>query len=189
MIVPSYDGASGSGSGLHRAASAASTRSLPVLPSRKMPPPYMPHSNVYGVQNTPTGTSASVSVSGGGGGGPNVLRKPAPPIPSKKPSLVGRTTVLGDHERYRDDVDDVNTHEPTRSRAKPPANANANVSRKPVPNLIDGDMGGGEGAAPPLPPRRSGGRAGGMNLLDVLDDEGFARPVDAEGWEVLRPGR
>jgi hypothetical protein len=180
MIVPSYDGASGSGSGLHRAASAASTRSLPVLPSRKMPPPYMPHSNVYGVQNTPTGTS----VSGGGGGGPNVLRKPAPPIPSKKPSLVGRTTVLGDHERYRDDVDDVNTHEPTRSRAKPPANAN--VSRKPVPNLIDGDMGGGEGAAP----RRSGGRGGsGVNLLDVLDDEGFARPVDAEGWEVLRPGR
>jgi hypothetical protein len=185
MIVPSYDGASGSGSGLHRAASAASTRSLPVLPSRKMPPPYMPHSNVYGVQNTPTGTSAS----GGGSGGPNVLRKPAPPIPSKKPSLVGRTTLLGDHERYRDDVDDADFHAPTRSRAKPPANAN--VSRKPVPNLIDADMGGegGEGAAPPLPPRRSGGRGGGMNLLDVLDDEGFARPVDAEGWEVLRPGR
>jgi hypothetical protein len=188
MIVPSYDGASGSG--LHRAASAASTRSLPVLPSRKMPPPYMPHSNVYGTQNTPTGTSASAGAGGGGGGGPNVLRKPAPPIPNKKPSLVGRTTLLGDHERYRDDMDDVNFHEPTRSRAKPPvnANANANVSRKPVPNLIDGDMGGA--AAPPLPPRRSGGSGGsGVNLLDVLDDEGFARPVDAEGWEVLRPGR
>jgi hypothetical protein len=185
MIVPSYDDASGSG--LHRAASAASTRSLPVLPSRKMPPPYMPHSNVYGTQNIPTGTSTSA---GGGGGGPNVLRKPAPPIPNKKPSLVGRTTLLGDHERYRDDMDDVNFHEPTRSRAEPPvnANANANVSRKPVPNLIDGDMGGA--AAPPLPPRRSGGSGGsGMNLLDVLDDEGFARPVDAEGWEVLRPGR
>jgi hypothetical protein len=137
----------------------------------------MPHSNVYGTQNTPTGTSASAS------GGPNVLRKPAPPIPNKKPALVGRTTLLGDHERYRDDVDDADSHAPTRSRAKPPAN----VSRKPVPNLIDADMGA---AAPPLPPRRSGGAGGsGVNLLDVLDDEGFARPVDAEGWEVLRPGR
>lgn len=185
MIVPSYhDGASDAS--LHRAASTASTastRSLPVLPSRKMPPPYTPHSNVYGGAGANTGTSRSA----------NVLRKPAPPIPNKKPSLVGRTT-LGEPDRYRDDVDADD--EPRRSRAAPPLK----MGRKPVPNLIDDDVGA---PPPPLPPRRGGGGGGGGAGVNLLDDDADAfaalgyeygsgsvpRPVDAEGWEVLRPGR
>lgn len=174
MIVPQYnakdpdqitymDGARDPISDLRRNASNASTRSLPILPNRNLPPA----ASTPGRPAIPLDSKPH----------PQVLRKPAPPpIPNKKPSLLSKTntgssvssTTPQQQQRYRDDPVPL----PRRSMAAPSAAA----VRKPVPNLIDGDE-----APPALPPRTGNGRA-----ANLLDDEGDMKGLD--GWEVLRPG-
>lgn len=170
MIVPQYnardpeqitymDGARDPITDLRRNASNASTRSLPLLPSRNLPPATPP---------LPMASKPS----------PQVLRKPAPPPVKPKPSLLSKASspsATPPPQKYRDDPDP----QPRRSMAPPPNTS----ARKPVPNLIDADD-----KPPALPPRTGTGLSAesgrGGNLLD---DEGDVRGLD--GWEVLRPER
>ena len=175
MIVPQYDakdpaqitymdGARDLISGLRRNASNSSTRSLPILPNRNLPP-----------VTSLSGPTVPMNSK------PQVLRKPAPPpIPNKKPSLLSKTSSPSrtpPPPSYRDDPEPS----PRRSMALP-----SSTVRKPVLNLMDDDFGG---AKPPLPPRTGTGLNAGSNgsSRNLLDDEGDMKSLD--GWEVLRPDR
>jgi hypothetical protein len=150
---------------LRRTASSASARSLPIYPNR-------PSS-----ERAPS---------------PNLNRKPAPPIPNKKPSLLATIQPSAisppPPQRYRDEVQPLDAYmrpqppPPRRSMAPPPA------SRKPVNggNLIDPTE-----DRPPLPPRTGTGLSMGSREgrgRSLMDEE----PEDMEslkGWEVLKPVR
>ncbi|KAF3049476.1 inositol polyphosphate 5-phosphatase [Didymella keratinophila] len=175
MIVPQYnardpeqitymDGAHDPVSDLRRNASNASTRSLPILPNRNLPP----------VTSSLPGPPLPMNSKPA----PQVLRKPAPPPVKPKPSLLSKGSSTGatpPPQRYRDDPEPA----PRRSMAPPP-NMGA---RKPVPNLIDGDD-----RPPALPPRTGTGLSTGSGRRgNLLDDEGDLRGLD--GWEVLKPDR
>ncbi|KAF2109040.1 SacI homology domain-containing protein [Lophiotrema nucula] len=182
LIVPMYNGNGGpssldgtrDGAPLSRTVSSASTRSLPGLPVHSGPPP----------QQAPSNLAKEVS------------RKPAPPVPNKKPSLLGNSisptsTPSPPPQRYRDDPDPSNARPqpppPRRSMAAPPATKRA----APV-SLIDDNE-----DRPPLPPRtntdmstRSGGGGRGRNTrANLLDDEPSEELEALKGWEVLRPVR
>jgi hypothetical protein len=150
---------------LRRTTSSASARSLPS------------HFNTPSAQREPS---------------QNLNRKPAPPIPNKKPSLLASIPSSSmpspPPQRYRDGPQppDSSTRPqpppPRRSMAPLPANRKPVHSENLVDNLED---------RPPLPPRTgtglsTGSREGrGRNLMDE-------EPEDMEnlkGWEVLRPVR
>jgi inositol-1,4,5-trisphosphate 5-phosphatase len=175
MIVPQYnardpeqitymDGAHDPVSDLRRNASNASTRSLPILPNRNLPP----------VTSSLPGPPLPMNSKPA----PQVLRKPGPPPVKPKPSLLSKGSSSGatpPPQRYRDDPEPA----PRRSMAPPP-NMGA---RKPVPNLMDGDD-----RPPALPPRTGTGLSTGSGRRgNLLDDEGDLRGLD--GWEVLKPDR
>jgi inositol-1,4,5-trisphosphate 5-phosphatase len=174
MIVPQYnardpeqitymDGAHDPVSDLRRNASNASTRSLPTLPNRNLPPA------TSSLPGPPLPMNSKPA--------PQVLRKPAPPPVKPKPSLLskgsGATVAPSPLQRYRDEPEPT----PRRSMAPPP-----DMGRKPVPNLIDGDE-----RPPALPPRTGTGLSTGSGRRgNLLDDEGDLKGLD--GWEVLKPG-
>ena len=186
MVAPAYnardpdqiiymDGARDAVTDLRRNASNASTRSLPILPNRTLPPV--------------TSSLAGPAVPLGSKPPPQVLRKPAPPpIPNKKPSLLSKASSSGGMpaaEMYRDDPD-TRLYEPRRSVPIERNSAAPGTGRKPLPNLIDGDE-----KPPALPPRTGTGLSGGGRSVggarNLLDDEGDMKVMD--GWEVLRPDR
>jgi hypothetical protein len=182
MIAPQYpghspqmanlDGTRDPLNDLRRSASSASTHSLPALP--------------YRASNTLPPQASSLQPNK-----PQVLRKTAPPpIPNKKPSLLSKTTSPSSSpapQAYRDEP----SLDESRPQPPPPRRSMATSSsatRKPVPNLIDGDE------RPALPPRtgtglsaasNGSGRGGGRNLMDDEPEE--LRNLD--GWEVLKPLR
>ncbi|KAH8731467.1 SacI homology domain-containing protein [Phaeosphaeriaceae sp. PMI808] len=155
-----FDGSRDALTDLGRTTSSASTRSLPIRYSNPtFPPPPLASRN-----------------------GPQLLRKPAPPIPNKKPSLASNSSS-STPPQYRDD--DA-YQEPQRPQPPPPRRSMA--ERRPVPNPVDDDG----YARPPLPPRSgtglSAGSGGSGRRRNLLDDE----PEDMgglKGWEVLQPGR
>jgi hypothetical protein len=145
-------------------ASSTSTHSLPNLPRREMAPP--PNfSNLRDISS----------------------RKPAPPIPSKKPSLLSTklnpagTASPPPPQRYRDDHEEERRRDP---QPPPPRRSMAPPPRREPPSLMDDEK-------PPLPPRTGTGLSAdsqGRRQPNLLDDE----PEDMEalrGWEVLRPVR
>ncbi|KAF2740426.1 hypothetical protein EJ04DRAFT_540103 [Polyplosphaeria fusca] len=194
LIVPQFNGPANTdgaqdppGQPLSRSTSNASTQSLPVLPTRSKPLP-------------PPSTTPSSNLS------KELSRKPAPPIPNKKPSLLSTAlspapTPSPPPQRYRDTPEpSINTRPqpppPRRSMAAPPA------ARKPAPTSSLIDTAPQQDERPPLPPRtgtglssvsagsgktgRGGaGSGGGGNFLDEEPED-----MDAlRGWEVLRPVR
>ncbi|KAF2265672.1 hypothetical protein CC78DRAFT_183975 [Lojkania enalia] len=155
---------------LTRITSNASTHSLPNLPSRPTPQ----------LSNLPAQPS----------------RKPAPPIPTKKPSLLSSSissssTPSPPLQRYKDNPNPEN--ERARPQPPPPRRSAAAPVKRSAPNLIDMNE------KPPLPPRtgtdvsiRSNGSASSARNAgarrNLLDEE----PEELEGlrgWEVLRPIR
>lgn len=189
LIVPPYnssspissvDGSMDTTSGVRRASSNASVRSLPSLPIRHLPPPHT---------SSPQPSNLSQQLS----------RKPAPPV-AKKPSHLATTLSptstpsppppqQEQQQRYRIDPEPANGSRPQPPPPRRSIATSANVLRKPAPNLIDDDR-------PPLPPRTGtessmesnsrGRRGGGMNLLD---DEPSEDLEALKGWEVLRPSK
>ena len=193
LIVPAYgsatpisnsDGTRDSNN-LHRTTSNASTHSLPNLPIRHLPPPQS-SSVLSGTRATPEASSVSQQMKAShiANSGPNVLRKPAPPVPNKKPSLLSNS------------ISPTSTPSPPPSqqaRPQPPPPRRSMASRSPAPtNLIDGD---GSEDAPPLPPRTGTGssvqKARGVSptRVNLLDDEPSEELEALKGWEVLRPVR
>ncbi|KAF2789262.1 hypothetical protein K505DRAFT_96534 [Melanomma pulvis-pyrius CBS 109.77] len=159
-------------------ASTHSTHSLPILPRRDIAPP-------------PTFSKLR-----------DISRKPAPPIPTKKPSLLStKLNPAGTGpslQQYRDrDQDHSHASEPARQQPQPPPPRRSMAPRTPTAsanvNLIDSDT-----EKPPLPPRTGtgfstgsrnggGGGAGGRGP-NFMDDE--PEDMDAlRGWEVLKPVR
>lgn len=147
---------------LHRSISSASARSMPSLPHRpaqhSLPPPSHLTNEIH--------------------------RKPAPPIPTKKPSLLGTPTPPA--QRYRDEPEYGFTSIPDTSRPQPPPPRRSGGPPPGSSNGFGSLIDTSEGIKPALPPRTNTGMSGRARSL--MDEE----PEDMEnlkGWEVLRPVR
>lgn len=172
--IPNVDGAIDA---LKRTPSNTSTHSLPNYLPHRGPPTQQAH------PPPPSNLAREIS------------RKPAPPVPTKKPSLLGTavspspaSTPSPPSQRHREDL-----HVDARPQPPPPRRSMAppKTERKPVApaSLIDTSE-----DKPPLPPRTgtglsaaSNGSAAGRGR-SLMDEE----PEDMEslrGWEVLRPVR
>lgn len=138
---------------LRRTPSATSTHSLPALPHRPAQP------------------SSASSLNR------EVIRKAAPPIPTKKPSLHGAPTAPP--QRYRDEPES----NPSRPHPPPPRRSMAERKAVGVGNDV-GSLIDTSDERPALPPRTGTGSSVRGNSL--MDEE----PEDMEnlrGWEVLKP--
>jgi len=160
---------------IKRSSSSASTQSLPKLPYRSAYPSSSP--------------SASAK---------DLNRKPAPPVPKKKPSLLGSSvsstaqTSTSPMQPYYDEPEHATPTQPntiaSRPQAPPPRRSMAD--RRPLRNGMDsGNLvdTSEETERPALPPRTSTamGGARGRNLMDEEPDE----MENLRSWEVLKPVR
>ncbi|KAF2645442.1 hypothetical protein P280DRAFT_120000 [Massarina eburnea CBS 473.64] len=177
---------------LKRSASSASTYSLPNLPRRPV-----------NQQPQPPRFSNLTK---------ELARKPAPPIPTKKPALFTSNPSTASPspppQRYRDESPERTYPQPPpqrRSMAPPPHHierrgiqtqsqyqdispieARPRRAMAPPPNLIDATE-----EKPTLPPRTGTGFSGGSNggrARSLMDDEPDEMD-NLKGWEVLRPVR